>query len=86
MIPQDSALSVAPARGPRIAAARARKVLLDNGGRSLDGPAFPGAHHTLGEELLRPSVIYAPSMLELRRHVDVRMRRRLGKRSHDRVR
>ena len=49
----------------------ARRALLDVDGRELDGPAWPGAHHTLADELLRPSVIYAPSMLDLRRHVDV---------------
>ena len=40
-------------------------------GRDLGGPAWAGAGHSLAEELLRPSVVYAPSMLELRRHVDV---------------
>ncbi len=50
----------------------ARRALLDRAGRSLDEPAWAGAQHSLGEELLRPSVIYAPSMLELRRHVGVR--------------
>jgi len=49
----------------------ARRALLDVDGRELDGPAWPGAHHTLADELLRPSLIYAPSMLDLRRHVDV---------------
>jgi phosphoribosylformylglycinamidine cyclo-ligase len=50
----------------------ARRALLDRAGRALGDPAWRGAQHSLGEELLRPSVIYAPSMLELRRHVDVR--------------
>jgi phosphoribosylformylglycinamidine cyclo-ligase len=50
----------------------ARRALLDRAGRSLDEPAWSGAQHSLGVELLRPSVIYAPSMLELRRHADVR--------------
>ena len=49
----------------------ARKVLLDSGGRSLDGPAWPKAHHSLGEELLRPSVIYAPALVKLCRSVEV---------------
>ncbi len=49
----------------------ARAALLDRAGRALDQPAWTGAHHSLGDELLRPSVIYAPAMLELRRHVDV---------------
>jgi phosphoribosylformylglycinamidine cyclo-ligase len=42
----------------------ARRVLLDRAQRALDGPAYEGAHHTLGEELLAPSVIYAPAVLE----------------------
>ncbi len=33
--------------------------------------AWPGAHHDLAEELLRPSVIYAPAMQSLTRHVPV---------------
>lgn len=50
----------------------ARRVLLERAGRSLDEPAFDGAHHDLAEELLRPSVIYAPAVLALQRVVDVR--------------
>ena len=50
----------------------ARHALLTTAGRSLDGPAFEGAHHTLAEELLVPSVIYAPAVLALQRVVDVR--------------
>jgi phosphoribosylformylglycinamidine cyclo-ligase len=49
----------------------ARRALLEIEGRDLDGPAWAGAPHSLADELLRPSVIYAPSMLEARRHVDV---------------
>jgi phosphoribosylformylglycinamidine cyclo-ligase len=49
----------------------ARRALLDVDGRDLDGPAWTGARHSLADELLKPSVVYAPSMLELRRHVDV---------------
>jgi phosphoribosylformylglycinamidine cyclo-ligase len=49
----------------------ARRVLLERAGRSLDGPAFEGAHHDLAEELLRPSVIYAPAVLAVERVVDV---------------
>ena len=41
----------------------ARKVLLD--GHPLDQPAWGGADTSLGEELLRPSVIYAPTVLEV---------------------
>ena len=50
----------------------ARKVLLETAGRSLDGPAFDGAKHTLAQELLVPSVIYAPAVLALLKQVDVR--------------
>jgi phosphoribosylformylglycinamidine cyclo-ligase len=50
----------------------ARKVLLDDGGRSLDGPAWPKAHHSLADELLRPSVIYAPALVKLCRSVEVK--------------
>ena len=41
----------------------ARHVLLERAGLSLDGPAWPGADHTLADELLRPSVVYAPAVL-----------------------
>ncbi|MBV8463970.1 MAG: phosphoribosylformylglycinamidine cyclo-ligase [Acidimicrobiales bacterium] len=40
----------------------ARHVLLERAALPLDGPAWPGASVTLGEELLRPSVIYAPAV------------------------
>jgi phosphoribosylformylglycinamidine cyclo-ligase len=49
----------------------ARRALLDVDGRDLDGPAWEGARNSLADELLRPSVVYAPSMLELRGRVDV---------------
>jgi phosphoribosylformylglycinamidine cyclo-ligase len=49
----------------------ARKALLERDGRRLDEVAWKGAGHSLGEELLRPSVIYAPAMAELRRRVAV---------------
>jgi phosphoribosylformylglycinamidine cyclo-ligase len=52
--------------------ALARRVFFDVAGRSLDDPAWDGAHHTLGEELLSPSVIYAPAIAALLRMVDVR--------------
>ncbi len=41
----------------------ARHVLVERAGRSLDDPAWPRAAHTLADELLRPSVVYAPSVL-----------------------
>jgi len=50
----------------------ARRVFFDVADRSLDDPAFAGAAHTLGEELLKPSVIYAPAIMALNRDVDVR--------------
>jgi phosphoribosylformylglycinamidine cyclo-ligase len=50
----------------------ARRVLFDVAGRELRDPAFEGAHHTLADELLEPSVIYAPAVLALQRVVDVR--------------
>ncbi len=40
----------------------ARHVLLERAGRTLDGPAWPGSGTTLADELLRPSVIYAPAV------------------------
>jgi len=48
----------------------ARRVLLERAGLALDGPAWHGAHHSLAEELLRPSDIYAPALGALGRAVD----------------
>ena len=50
----------------------ARRVLLEQAGLPLDGPAWNGARHTLADELLRPSVIYSPALRTLQRSVDVR--------------
>ena len=50
----------------------ARRVLLERAGLPLDGPAYEGAHHSLGEELLAPSVIFSPAIRALQRAVDVR--------------
>jgi phosphoribosylformylglycinamidine cyclo-ligase len=50
----------------------ARRVLFDVAGRSLDDPAYDGARHSLADELLEPSVIYAPAVLALLQAVDVR--------------
>lgn len=50
----------------------ARHALLQTAGRDLDDPAFDGARHSLAEELLEPSVIYAPAIMALLKHVDVR--------------
>jgi phosphoribosylformylglycinamidine cyclo-ligase len=41
----------------------ARHVLLERAARPLDGPAWEGAGHTLADELLRPSVVYARPVL-----------------------
>ncbi len=41
----------------------ARHVLLERAGRSLDEPAWEGADLSLGDEMLRPSVIYSPAAL-----------------------
>jgi phosphoribosylformylglycinamidine cyclo-ligase len=50
----------------------ARRALLEVGGRRLEDPAFEGAHHSLADELLEPSVIYAPAVLALLDAVEVR--------------
>tara|TARA_Y100000746_G_scaffold195272_1_gene176911 strand:- start:147 stop:740 length:594 start_codon:yes stop_codon:yes gene_type:complete len=47
----------------------ARRVLMD--GRALDQPAWPGADSSLGDELLRPSIIYAPTVLSAFRQCEV---------------
>jgi phosphoribosylformylglycinamidine cyclo-ligase len=41
----------------------ARHVLLERAGRNLSEAAWTGAEHSLADELLRPSVIYAPAVL-----------------------
>ncbi|MCP5028200.1 MAG: phosphoribosylformylglycinamidine cyclo-ligase [Actinomycetia bacterium] len=50
----------------------ARRVLLERAERPFDAPAWDGAPHTLGDELLLPSVIYAPAIVELLDTIDVR--------------
>jgi phosphoribosylformylglycinamidine cyclo-ligase len=50
----------------------ARRALLEAGGRSLEGPAYPGAAHSLADELMEPSVIYAPAVVALMGEVEVR--------------
>jgi phosphoribosylformylglycinamidine cyclo-ligase len=49
----------------------ARRVLLDRAGRDLGSPAYDGARHSLAEELLEPSVVYAPAVRALLDAVDV---------------
>jgi phosphoribosylformylglycinamidine cyclo-ligase len=48
----------------------ARQILLDSPD-ALERPAWPGAHHSLADELLVPSVIYAPAVAALLAAVDV---------------
>ena len=42
-----------------------RKVFLETAGKSLNDPAWEDAEITLGEKLLEPSVIYAPTVLNV---------------------
>ncbi len=49
----------------------ARKVFFEVAGRSLDDPAFLGSRRSLADELLEPSVIYAPAVTALLRSVEV---------------
>ncbi len=49
----------------------ARRVLLERAGRDLSSPAYEGAHHSLADELLEPSVVYAPAVRALLDAVDV---------------
>ena len=44
----------------------ARHVLLERAGLDLGDPVWEGAHHTVADELLRPSVIYTPAVLAAR--------------------
>jgi phosphoribosylformylglycinamidine cyclo-ligase len=48
----------------------ARRVLFERAGLALDDELFPG--HSVADELLRPSVIYAPALRALLGDVDVR--------------
>jgi phosphoribosylformylglycinamidine cyclo-ligase len=48
----------------------ARRVLFERAGLALEDELFPG--HAVADELLRPSVIYAPALRELLGDVDVR--------------
>ena len=43
----------------------ARHVLLERAGLGLDDPAWEGAEATVADELLRPSVIYSPAIMDL---------------------
>ena len=48
----------------------ARRVLFERAGLALEDEIFPG--HSVADELLRPSLIYAPALLALLGDVDVR--------------
>jgi phosphoribosylformylglycinamidine cyclo-ligase len=48
-----------------------RAALLARAGRRLEEEAWPGAGHSLGDELLRPSLIYTPAVLALTHRSDV---------------
>ena len=49
----------------------ARRVLFEVAGRNIHDPAWEGAEHTLGDELLDPSVIYAPAVLAAMKAAEV---------------
>ncbi len=44
----------------------ARHVLLERAGLELGDPAWAGADHSVADELLRPSMIYTPTVLAVR--------------------
>jgi phosphoribosylformylglycinamidine cyclo-ligase len=49
----------------------ARRVMFDVAGRALDDPAWDGAATTVADELLSPSVIYAPAVIDVVRSGEV---------------
>ncbi len=49
----------------------ARKALAGPEGLALDEPAWPGCNHSIADELLRPSVIYAPVVLQMARAAEL---------------
>ena len=51
--------------------ARPRRAARPRRHATSTGAAWPGAHHSLADELLEPSVIYAPAMLKLASEVPV---------------
>ncbi len=48
-----------------------RAALLGRAGRRLEDEAWPGAGHSLADELLRPSLIYTPAVLALLPRLEV---------------
>ncbi|HTT92817.1 MAG TPA: phosphoribosylformylglycinamidine cyclo-ligase [Acidimicrobiales bacterium] len=49
-----------------------RAALLERAGRRLHDEAWPGAGHSLADELLRPSLVYTPAVLALLPQFEVR--------------
>ncbi|NNE74972.1 MAG: phosphoribosylformylglycinamidine cyclo-ligase [Acidimicrobiales bacterium] len=49
----------------------ARRLVFDVAGKSIDDPAWEGADTTVADELLDPSVIYAPAVLSVLNSVSV---------------
>jgi phosphoribosylformylglycinamidine cyclo-ligase len=47
------------------------RAIVAQAGLDLDGPAWPGAEQSLTDELLVPSVIYAPTVLRIREQVEI---------------
>ena len=50
----------------------ARRLYFTVAGRDLDDPAFDGAERSVADELMAPSVIYAPTVLAMAKAADVR--------------
>ncbi len=49
----------------------ARRLYFEVAGRSTDDPAWDGADHSVADELLQPSIIYAPAINALTKDVEV---------------
>lgn len=49
----------------------ARRIIFERAGLSVDSPAYQGARHSVADELLSPSVIFAPAIMKLTEAVDV---------------
>ncbi|TML18102.1 MAG: phosphoribosylformylglycinamidine cyclo-ligase [Actinobacteria bacterium] len=60
----------------------ARRLYFDVAGRALDDPAWDGADHSVADELLSPSVIYAPAVRALIAQIEVRIERRGNRRGY----
>ncbi len=49
----------------------ARRIIFERAGLSVDSPAYQGARHSVADELLSPSVIFAPAIMKLTEEIDV---------------